>query len=142
VRRGHESEPRQRRTTARREHRQSAFAAEHQFQLRAACWGYLDGLAEGRQSELLMKAHKLTLVYEMILTEEEEQLLNQLKTAGERGRAASALDCSPAGLARLLRAGYVISRSSNGRDVMLYRITDAGKQELMNVASLCHDAVD
>ena len=70
----------------------------------------------------------------MILTEEEERLLKQLKAAGKR--ASSALNCSAAGLARLVAAGYVSDTGSDGLDLVLYRITDAGKKELANVASL------
>ena len=72
----------------------------------------------------------------MILTEEEERLLKQLKAAGKQGRASSALNCSAAGLARLVAAGYVSDTGSDGLDLVLYRITDAGKKELANVASL------
>ena len=68
----------------------------------------------------------------MILTEE-ERLSKQLKATG---RASSALNCSAAGLARLVAAGYVSDNGSDGLDLVLYRITDAGKKELANVASL------
>jgi len=67
---------------------------------------------------------------------EEERLLKQLKVAGKEGRASSALNCSAAGLARLVAAGYVSDTGSDGLDLVLYRITDAGKKELANVASL------
>jgi hypothetical protein len=64
------------------------------------------------------------------------RLLKQLKAAGKRGRGISALNCSAAGLVRLLAAGYVIDKASEGLDLVLYRITDAGKKELLNVTSL------
>ena len=59
----------------------------------------------------------------MILTEEKERLLKQLKAAGKHGRAISALNCSAAGLVRLLAAGYVIDKASESLDLVLYRIT-------------------
>jgi hypothetical protein len=61
------------------------------------------------------------------------RLLKQLKPAGKQGRASSALNCSAAGLAPLVAAGYVSNTRSDGLDLVLYRITDAGKKELANV---------
>ena len=67
----------------------------------------------------------------MILTQEEERLLKDLNAADKSGRAISALNCSGVGLARLVAAGYVSDTASNR---VLYRITDAGKKQLINLS--------
>ena len=70
----------------------------------------------------------------MILTQEEERLLKDLNAADKSGRAISALNCGGVGLARLVAAGYVSGTASEGLDRVLYRITDAGKKELINLS--------
>jgi DNA-binding PadR family transcriptional regulator len=59
------------------------------------------------------------------LTTEEIAMLKQLEAAGDRGRTISAPN-PPAGLRRLVNAGYV----AISRDVVLYRITDRGRAAL------------
>jgi Transcriptional regulator PadR-like family len=73
-------------------------------------------------------------VESMILTQEEERLLKHLNAADKSGRAISALNCSGVGLARLVAAGYISDTASEGLDRVLYRITDAGKKELINLS--------
>src|ERR1700722_825042 len=73
-------------------------------------------------------------VESMILTQEEERLLKDLNAADKSGRPISALNCSGVGLARLVAAGYVSDAASEGLVRVLYRITDAGKKELINLS--------
>jgi DNA-binding PadR family transcriptional regulator len=63
----------------------------------------------------------------VILTEEEEQLLKQLKAAGVHGRTIGSP--TPTGLIRLVRAGLVSDRAAS-LDGALYRITPLGEEFL------------
>ena len=63
------------------------------------------------------------------LSDEEIYLLKQLKAAGEHGCTVRALN-SDAGLARLMKEGYVIARTAKFDLMLFYRITDRGQQAL------------
>jgi hypothetical protein len=63
-----------------------------------------------------------------ILTNEEMDLLKQLKAAGERGRMVSTLN-TPGVLRRLVRAGYV-TNADVGLDLVRSRITKHGEYAL------------
>jgi hypothetical protein len=63
------------------------------------------------------------------LNEDEIHLLEQLKAARERGRTLRAPN-SDAGLARLIKEGYVIARTAKLDLMLFYRITDRGQQAL------------
>jgi hypothetical protein len=56
-----------------------------------------------------------------------------MMTNEERERA-KARGVRGVGLARLVAAGYVSDAASEGLDRVLYRITDAGKKELINLS--------
>jgi len=64
----------------------------------------------------------------MILTQEDIDLLKQLKVAGERGRTIHAFDTRVA-LQRLARGGYVIARA--GVELVNYRITRRGEDAII-----------
>jgi hypothetical protein len=64
----------------------------------------------------------------MLLTQEDLNLLKELKGAGERGRTIRALD-TRAALDRLVKGGYVIGREI-GIDLVHYRITKRGEDAL------------
>jgi hypothetical protein len=63
------------------------------------------------------------------LTEDEIDLLKQLKAAGERGRTRRTLN-SDAALARLVKEGYVVARTAKVDLMLFYRITDRGRHAL------------
>jgi predicted transcriptional regulator len=57
----------------------------------------------------------------MVLTQEDLELLKQLKAAGERGRTIH-MPSTRTRLARLVRGGYVVDRG-----LVVYRITQRGQ---------------
>jgi hypothetical protein len=63
----------------------------------------------------------------MVLTREDLNLLKQLKAAGERGRTTQALEI----LQRLARGGYVVGRAARGGALVNYRITQRGKDAII-----------
>jgi hypothetical protein len=63
----------------------------------------------------------------MVLTREDLNLLKQLKAAGERGRTTRTLEI----LQRLARGGYVVGRSASGGALVNYRITQRGKDAIL-----------
>ena len=63
------------------------------------------------------------------LTEDEIDLLKQLKAAGERGRTRRTLN-SDAALARLFKEGYVTAQKANLDLIRFYRITRSGEEAL------------
>ena len=64
----------------------------------------------------------------MTLTQEEVELLKQLKGAGEHGRTIRAFD-TRVRLERLVRAGYVADQPT-GFDLVHYQITKRGEDAL------------
>jgi hypothetical protein len=68
----------------------------------------------------------------MVLTQEDLELLKQLRGVGERGRTIRARDGGTA-LQRLVKGGYVIDRTA-GRDLLQYRITRRGDAALAELA--------
>ena len=64
----------------------------------------------------------------MILTQEEVEILKQLKAAGGTGRTVSALNAHD-GLKRLIRVGYVEDHGTSF-DLVSYRITKRGEDAL------------
>jgi hypothetical protein len=63
----------------------------------------------------------------MVLTREELNLLKRLKAAGERGRTSQALEI----LQRLARSGYVVGRAASDGALVNYRITQRGKDAII-----------
>jgi hypothetical protein len=63
----------------------------------------------------------------MVLTREDLNLLKQLKAAGERGRTTETLEI----LERLAKGGYVVRRATSGGALVNYRITQRGKDAII-----------
>lgn len=61
----------------------------------------------------------------MVLTQQDLELLKQLKAAGERGRTVRALNLR-AVLDQLARGGFVVARPT-GLELVNYRITTQGQ---------------
>jgi predicted transcriptional regulator len=64
----------------------------------------------------------------MILTQEEVEILKQLKAAGGTGRSVGALNAHD-GLKRLIKVGYVEDYGTSF-DLVSYRITKRGEDAL------------